>query len=302
MIAYKGFNEDFKCRGFQYKVGETYEIKGRVICCAHGFHACTNPMDVWNYYPITDSRFSEVELSGEIDKDNNDSKLCGSKIKILKEISVEDYIRCCSNWMRKNTRSKYAWNQKEINDNCDSVIISSYKDQARIYSSGDNAKIASFGYNSEINSCGRSVQISSCGEYARIYSLGCNHQIVSSDSYARIFSCGSSVKIGSCGDDVIIDSTGCSSEIVSCGNNAQIRTSGNNAYVASYGNNATIICSGRFSKVKAKKGSSIILTEWVWDGHRGFIPMCIKIESVDGERIKENTWYKLRDGKFVETI
>ena len=293
MIAYKGFDENFRCRDFQYEIGETYEIKGRVICCAHGFHACTNPMDVWNYYSITNSRFSKVELSGEIDKDNNDSKLCGSKIKILEEISVEDYIRCCSNWMRDNTCSKYAWSQKEINDNCDSVIISSYKAQARIYSSGDNAKIASFGYNSEINSC---------DEYIRIYSLGCNHQIASSGSYACIFSCGSSVQIGSCGDNVNIDSTGCSPKIVSCGNNAQIITSGNNAYVASYGNNATIICSGRFSKVKAKKGSSIILTEWEWDGHRGFMPMCIKTEYVDGEHIKENTWYKLKNGKFVEII
>lgn len=70
--------------------------------------------------------------------------------------------------------------------------------------------------------------------------------------------------------------------------------------VASYGNNAIITCSGRFSKVKAKKGSLITLTEWVWDGHGGFIPMCIKIEFVDGERIKENTWYKLENGKFVE--
>ena len=43
IIAYKGFDKDFKCRGFQYEVGNTYEMDDDVECCSRGFHACESP-------------------------------------------------------------------------------------------------------------------------------------------------------------------------------------------------------------------------------------------------------------------
>lgn len=71
--AYKGFNKDMTCRGYQYEVGKEYEHNGPVEVCASGFHACENPMDVLQHYaPCDDSgnlrRYCEVEQSGDIDK------------------------------------------------------------------------------------------------------------------------------------------------------------------------------------------------------------------------------------------
>ena len=49
IIAYKGFDKNLCCRGFQFKVGKEYEQQGEIKCCENGFHACTNPFDVLNF-------------------------------------------------------------------------------------------------------------------------------------------------------------------------------------------------------------------------------------------------------------
>lgn len=49
LIAYKGFNELMKCRCFQYAEGQTYETD-KAVLCECGYHAYTNPLDVFNYY------------------------------------------------------------------------------------------------------------------------------------------------------------------------------------------------------------------------------------------------------------
>lgn len=90
--AYKGFDSSLKCRGFQYEVGETYEMDGDIECCRHGFHACGNPLEVLSYYPPSNSRYCEVEQGGTISKDSGDSKAASSKIHISCEIGLKGII------------------------------------------------------------------------------------------------------------------------------------------------------------------------------------------------------------------
>ena len=90
-----------------------------------------------------------------------------------------------------------------------------------------------------------------------------------------------------------------SAQIGSSGYYAQIGSSGNYAKICSSGDYSVIMCAGGKSKAKAKKGSWITLSEWKIDGE--YVPVCVKTEQVDGERIKEDTWYELKDGVFVET-
>ena len=91
MKAYKGFDKDLECRGFQYEVGKEYEEQD-VKLCHKGFHACTVPLDVFWYYAPATSRFCEVEIDGEIKKATDDSKIAGTKIKIIREISLTELI------------------------------------------------------------------------------------------------------------------------------------------------------------------------------------------------------------------
>lgn len=83
------------------------------------------------------------------------------------------------------------------------------------------------------------------------------------------------------------------------GYGARIGSSGYGACIGSSGDDAVIMCAGNNSKVKAKKGSWITLAEWCFIDDK-WTPVCVKTEQVDGERIKEDTFYQLKGGEFVE--
>ena len=91
MKAYKGFGKDMKCRGFQYEVGKEYE-EGSASLCDRGFHACENPLDTLRYYRPGDSRYCEVEIEDNGERNSDDSKVCGKHIKIGAKIGLKGVI------------------------------------------------------------------------------------------------------------------------------------------------------------------------------------------------------------------
>ena len=138
----------------------------------------------------------------------------------------------------------------------------------------------------------RKKQIGSSGDYAKIGSSG---------YYAKIGSSGYSAKIGSSGYYAKIGSSGDYAKIGSSGDYAQIGSSGDYAQIGSTGEDSVIMCAGNSSIAKAKVGSWITLAEWKWsDEKKRDVPVCVKTEYVDGENIKADTWYQLKNGKFVE--
>ena len=85
------------------------------------------------------------------------------------------------------------------------------------------------------------------------------------------------------------------------GDSAKIGSSGDYAKIISSGKHAVICCAGNGSIVKGKKGSWITLSEWKYDEkEQAYVPICVKTEFIDGEKIKEDTFYKLENGNFVE--
>ena len=251
IIAYKGFDENLCCKGFQYEIGKEYVHEGEIECCESGFHACTNPFDVLDYYEADGkNRYCEVEQSGSIKTGNGDSKQASSKIKIKAEIGMAGLFKAGVEWIKEKTNPvPIIAETKDKNDN----------------PSGDYAKIGSSGNSAQIGSSGDSAQIGSSGNSAKIGSSG---------NYAKIGSSGDSAQIGSSGDYAKIESTG---------------------------EYSVICCAGNNSMAKAKKGSWITLSEWKYSKEKKRnIPVCVKTEYVDGERIKEDTWYRLVYGEFRE--
>lgn len=142
MKAYKGFNKDFTCRGFKFEEGKEYEEK-EALLCNKGFHACTNPLDVLDYYNDVDGKYCEVELYEVSDKKDNDSKICGKRIKINAEIGFMGLFKLGIEWLKEKT----------ILSKNDIEELEKYSgNDAKIGSSGDYAKIGSSGYDAKIGS------------------------------------------------------------------------------------------------------------------------------------------------------
>ena len=294
MKGYKAFEKGMVCRGKQYAENTVFEEKNAAIC-KKGMHFCENPFDVLDYYPlVTDSGefsdFAEVEALSETKTDDH-KKFCTKKLKVGAKLSFSGFVKACVGFVIEKTTLDI----KELPSDGSSgyyAQIGSSGYSAQIGSSGNYAKIGSSGYSAKIGSSGYSAQIGSSGNYA---------QIGSSGYYAQIGSSGYSAQIGSSGNYAQIGSSGNYAKIGSSGYSAQIGSSGNYAQIVSEGEDSVICCAGHASVCRAKKGSWITLSEWAWnDEKQHYVPVCVKTEFVDGERIKEDTFYKLEGGEFIE--
>ena len=105
--SFKGFDKDLSCRGFKYEVGKTYEEES-AKACDRGFHACTQPIEVFSYYaPGDQSRYCEVEQSGEISHGNDDSKVASSRIKIGAEIGIPGIVKAQIEYVKSHTTTEH---------------------------------------------------------------------------------------------------------------------------------------------------------------------------------------------------
>ena len=317
--SYKGFDKNLKCLDFQYEIGKEYEMDGEIKVCSRGFHACESPLEVFDYYPMIGSRFCEVEQDGNISKEDRGTKICSSKIKIKAELKLADMINLGVEWLKEITSpEKIKTSIKDNSSGDDAQIgssgygaqigssgyyaqIGSSGNYAKIGSSGYGAQIGSSGYYAQIGSSGDDAKIGSSGNYAQIGSSGYDAQIGSSGYGAKIGSSGYGAKIGSSGYGAQIGSSGDGAQIGSSGDGAQIGSSGDDAKIDSTGEGCVIMCAGINSVAKASKGSWITLSEWSYsDKKKRYIPVCVKTEFVDGEKIKADTYYKLAGGVFKE--
>ena len=294
MKGYKGFNKGLICKGKQYAENTVFEEDEAEICTS-GMHFCKSPLAVLKYYPLVDdngnmSEFAEVEALDKCETDDNE-KYCTKKLKIGAKIDFPKLVQASVNF-------EYTKAETTSGD-CAKIGSSGY--YAQIGSSGYYAQICSSGYYAQIGSSGYCAQIGSSGYYAQICSSGYYAQIGSSGDYAQICSSGYYTQIGSSGYYAQIGSSGYCAKICSSGDYAQIGSSGDCAKITSKGKYSAIYCVGHGSTAKAKKGSWITLSEWKYNKkEKANIPICVKTMQVDGEIIKEDTFYKLENGEFVE--
>ena len=235
-MNYKGFDKDLKCMGFQYEVGKEYEESEK------GFHAHECPLDVFYYYPPADSRYCEVEQSGELSKDGVDSKVTSSKIKIGAEIGLSGLIGAGVKFILEKVDFK---NSKE-------------------YNTGYRSAATNTGYRSAATNTG---------------------------------DCSAATNTGDCS---AATNTGNQSAATNTGDCSAATNTGYRSAATVEGKDSVAISIGYQSKAKASLGSAIVVVErGEWNGNTYPLKaICSAI--VDGEKIKADTFYTVKDGVFVE--
>ena len=168
--AYKAFDKNLQCRGFQFEVGQIYEHDGPVKACESGFHACENPLDVWSYYPL-DSRYAVVELGGDVSCHDGDSKIAAARIKISAEIALPQIIS-------------------------DGVayLMGLCKDAAGAVASGDCSQLAASGYGS---------QLAASGNYSKLAASGYGSKLAASGNYSKLAASGNYSKLAASGENCV---------------------------------------------------------------------------------------------------
>ena len=237
MKAYKGFDKNLKCRGFQYEVGKEYE-ENEAKLCDKGFHACEFPFDVFKYYEPATSRYCEVEIGDISGEREDDSKICGKKIKIEGEIGLAGIIKAGVQMIiEKSERMEKRTGNRSAATN-----------------TGNQSAATNTGYQSAATNTGDWSAATNTGNWSAATNTG---------------------------DKSVATNTGDWSA----------------ATVA--GKQSVAISLGIDGKAKGALGCWIVLAEWK-ETDTGWERVDVQSKLVDGDEIKEDTFYMLIDGKFAE--
>ena len=111
--GYKRLNMNMtsKYGNMQYELNTPYYLKGKLKICKNGYHLCKNMLDTVNFYDSEYSRLFEVEYNADncIEEKN---KICSDYIKIIREISQEEYRDYIKEYIENNDITNKHWEVK----------------------------------------------------------------------------------------------------------------------------------------------------------------------------------------------
>lgn len=91
MIAYKAFHPGLICRGYHFVMG--MNVTDKANCAENGFHSAENPLDCLSYYSnMDDSEYYLVEVGGDIDEDEHDTKIACTELRIIRQLTKREFF------------------------------------------------------------------------------------------------------------------------------------------------------------------------------------------------------------------
>ncbi|MCK9004499.1 hypothetical protein MY890_10075 [Haemophilus influenzae] len=275
IIAYKGFKQDWTCRGYQYEVGKTYEHKGNVEACESGFHACEYPLDVLSYYSPAVSKFAVVKMSGETSKDSDDTKIASAKITIETEINLPEMIKKAVEWIK----GKVDW---------DAAKVSNTGNWSAATNTGDQSAATNTGYRSVATNTGYRSVATNTGDQSAATNTG-DRSVATNTGYRSVAT--------NTGDRSVATNTGYRSVATNTGDQSAATNTGDQSVAEVSGKQSIAVALGWQSKAKASINGAIVC---VYRNHDGEL-IHIKASKVGENNIKADTWYTLdKIGEFVE--
>ena len=267
MKCFKGFDKDLKCRDFQYEIGKEY-TEEKADICNYGFHACEFPMDVFGYYPPSDSRYCEVDLEENDQKSSDDSKRVGKKISVKAEIGIAGIIKAGVEYIKEQVD----WEDDKVTNTGDYSAATNTGNRSAATNTGDQSAATNTGNRSAATNTGNYSAATNTGDYSAATNTGNRSAATNTGDY---------------------------SAATNTGNRSAATNTGNYSATIVEGKESIALAAGIKSKAKGKIGCFIVLAEWKEINYEYHL-VDVKSAKVDGKNIKEDTFYTLKDGKFVE--
>ena len=275
MKAYKGFDKDLRCRGFQYEIGKTYECD-EVMMCEKGFHACLSPINVYSYY-VPGFRFCEVDIEDYIESAD---KLCGKRITILREFIPKEYVEECIKYAQTSEDEVHDQEEKHQTH----VQTSRHREHAQTSGIGACAQTLGYRAHAQTSKYAAHAQTSGYQAHAQTSENNANAQTSTSYSHAQ-----------TSGDEAHAQTSGFGARAQTFGSCSHAQTSGYNSCAQTSGQNSIACSLGYDSVAMAGEGGWIGLVEY----DDNFNVINAKFGKV-GVDIEKNKLYKLVNNEFVE--
>jgi hypothetical protein len=305
MRAFKGFNKDLTCRGYQYEEGKEFHTE-RAECCDTGFHACEYPLDCFGYYDPAHSVFHEVELSGEMDKSGDNTKVCATDIKIGARLSIAGLVKMAIDFTMSKVNKEAGSDERHgfasATGNYGASSATGYKGASS--ATGNCGASSATGYKGASSATGNYGASSATG-YKGASSATGNCGASSATGYK-----GASSATGNYGASSATGYKGASSATGNCGASSATGYKGASSVSDPTG---VAVAWGHEARAKGCKGAHLILSDWKYVGARysngdymdpydkeSWELTGAKMVVVDGEKIKEDTYYRCIEGEIVE--
>ena len=307
MKAYKGFNADMTCRGFQYKEGETYH-EDIADLCHKGFHACERPLDVLAYYSPNSSVYHEVELDDVSEQREEDSKVCAKFIKIGAKVDIATLVEATVDYTVSKCDPVKSQHAKK-----DRGAASATGWSGATSATGDNGAASATGRRGAASATGWSGAASATGDNGAASATGAWSVASATGRRGAASATGSQGAASATGDWSVASATGSRGAASATGRRGIVSATGDwsvasaigcysvasatGCYSAASANNPTAIAVawGPFGRAKGVLGAHIVCAEW-----RNGKLVDAKMAVVDGDKIKADTYYMLKNGEFAE--
>ena len=293
ITAYKGFNTDLTCRDFHFQIGETYTHDGKVEACASWFHACENPLDVFNYYNPA-SRFAIVECSGEISKaSDDDSKIACGSIHIKAEIGLPTLISKAVDLIL----SKIKWETAKESNTGDCSAATNMGNRSAATNTGDCSAATNTGYRSAATNTGYRSAATNTGKHSAATNTGYQSAATNTGYQSAATNTGDCSAATNTGKHSAATNTGDCSAATNTGYRSAATNTGDCSAAEVTGVNSIAAAFGYSSKAKAGESGAIVCVYRDDD----YELIHIRASKVGDNGIEAGKWYTLdENGEFIE--